>query len=173
MVLSLPMRIRTHLLAPTLAAAMLATAAMTGLAQSTGREAVKADVRKALEDYVAAFSAGRPDVIAERSAFAPMLNLGATGVSTSMTAEDVRTRYDGNLTSLAAQKYQRSTVDSATVCLLNDAAAIVSGQFTRYRTDGSVLSKIAATYVFAKSDGQWKITTLISHGTDRAITCRD
>ena len=56
---------------------------------------------------------------------------------------------------------------------LDDAAAIVSGQFTRYRKDGSVLSKIASTYVFAKSDGQWKITTLIGHGPDRAITCKE
>ena len=167
------MRIRTSLVTATMAAMMLATATMTGVAQSPGREAAKADVRKALEDYVAAFSAGRADVIAERSVLAPMLNLGGTAVSTSMTAEDVRRRYDGNLKALAAEKYQRSTVDSATVCLLNDAAAIVSGQFTRYRTDGSVLSKIAATYVFAKSDGQWKITTLIGHGTDRAITCQE
>ncbi len=167
------MRIRTSLMTATMAATMLATATLTGVAQSAGREAAKADIRKALEDYVAAFSAGRADVIAERSVLAPMLNLGGTAVNTSMTAVDVRTRYDGNIKALAAQNYQRSTVDSATVCLLNDAAAIVSGRFTRYRTDGSVLSKIAATYVFAKSDGQWKITTLISHGTDRAITCQD
>jgi hypothetical protein len=143
-----------------------------GFAQTAGPDAVKAEVRKALEDYVAAFSARRADLIAERSIQAPMVNLGGTGATASMTAEDVRRRYEGNLKALDAQKYQRSTVDSATVCLLNDASAIVSGEFTRYRTDGSVLSKIAATYVFAKTNGQWKITTLIGHGTDRAIACK-
>ena len=167
------MRIRTNLVVAAMTATILATATMAGTAQSTGREAAKADIRKALEDYVAAFSAGRADVIAERSVLSPMLTLGATAPSISMTAEDVRKRYDGNLKALAAQNYKRSTVDSATVCLLNDAAAIVSGQFTRYRADGSVLSKIASTYVFAKGDGQWRITTLIGHGIDRAITCKE
>ena len=167
------MRIRTHLFTAALAATMVVTTSLTGLAQSTGREAVKADIRKALEDYVAAFSAGRADQIAERSALAPMLNLGAAAPTASMTARDIEQRYAGQLKGLAAQNYKRSTVDTATVCLLNDAAAIVSGTFTRYRTDGSVLSKIASTYVFAKSDGLWKITALIGHGAYRGITCKE
>ncbi|MBM3770221.1 MAG: nuclear transport factor 2 family protein [Acidimicrobiia bacterium] len=137
----------------------------------SAQDRVSAEVRKALEDYVANFSAKRADLIAEQNVLAPSTLIGGTAVTTSLTAADVKHRYETNLNSLVSQKYGRSQVKNATVCALNDSAAIVSGQFTRYRTDGSVLSELASTYVFAKSDGRWRIVTQIGHSLDRRMTC--
>lgn len=155
------------------AAVLLALGYASGahLSHVNAQERASADVRKALEDYVAHFSAKRADLIAEQSVLAPSTTIGGTAITTSLTPSDVKKRYETNLNGLVAQKYARSTVDTATVCLLNDSAAIVSGQFTRYRTDGSVLSHIASTYVFAKSDGRWRIVTQIGHGMDRRVAC--
>ena len=113
----------------------------------------------------------RADLIAQQSVMAPSTTIGGSAITTSLTAEDVRRRYDSNLQALTAQRYGRSVVDGATVCVLNESAAIVSGRFTRYRTDGSVLAEIASTYVFAKSDGRWRIVTQMAHGRDRQIAC--
>lgn len=159
--------------------ALVALVSTVGLVGSVGvsrsaaqpQAAVEADIRQALEDYVGHFSAKRADLIADQSVMAPSTTISATAVTTALTPADVKRRYEANLNGLAAQRYERSRVKNATVCLLNDAAAIVSGQFTRYRTDGSVLSEIASTYVFAKSDGRWRIVNQISHGTDRRISC--
>lgn len=142
-----------------------------GRVDTAAQDRASAEVRKALEDYVAHFSAKRADLIAEQSVLAPSTTIGGTSITTSLTAADVKNRYETNIKGLVAQNYGRSQVKSATVCLLNDSAAIVSGQFTRYRTDGSVLSEIASTYVFAKSDGRWRIVTQMGHGLDRHISC--
>jgi hypothetical protein len=152
---------------------LLALGHWSGTQMSTVRaqERASAEVRKALEDYVWHFSAKRADLIADQSVLAPSTTIGAAAITTSHTPADVKRRYETNLNGLVAQNYARSTVDSATVCLLNDSAAIVSGQFTRYRTDGSVLSHIASTYVFAKSDGRWRIVTQAGHSMDRKIAC--
>lgn len=135
------------------------------------RAAIAGEVRQALEEYVGHFSAKRADLIAQQSVMAPSTTIGGSAITTSLTAEDVRRRYDSNLQALTAQRYGRSVVDGATVCVLNESAAIVSGRFTRYRTDGSVLAEIASTYVFAKSDGRWRIVTQMAHGRDRQIAC--
>lgn len=143
----------------------------THISHVSAQERASAEVRKALEDYVAHFSAKRADLIAEQSVLAPSTTIGGAAITTSLTAADVKRRYETNLNTLVSQNYARSQVKDATVCVLNDSAAIVSGQFTRYRTDGSVLSELASTYVFAKSDGRWRIVTQIGHGMDRRVSC--
>ena len=136
-----------------------------------GQGALKAEVRAALEEYVRAFSARDANAIANGMLTAPWLLLGDEGVVAYVTAVDVKNRYVTTLDQLATQKYDHSTVKSATVCVMSDSAAVVSAQFVRYRTDRSILSEGSASYVFAKSAGRWKIVTQINHAPGRGLTC--
>jgi hypothetical protein len=72
---------------------------------------------------------------------------------------------------MVADRYDHSAVTGATVCIMSDTAAIVSAQFVRYRTDGTVLSEGSGTYVFATSGGRWQIAMQIDHSQGRGVTC--
>jgi hypothetical protein len=75
---------------------------LVGGAQSAHAETAKAEVRAALDEYVKAFSAERPDVIADRVYLAPSFNLAPNGDSiVSNTTGDVRRRFEAILTQLA------------------------------------------------------------------------
>jgi ketosteroid isomerase-like protein len=127
-----------------------------------GQDALRSEVRAALDEYVRAFSAHDAAAIADRVVMAPSLLLGNDGVVTYGTTADVKSRYIATLGQLANDKYDRSVVKTASVCVLNNSAAVVTAQFVRYRTDGSTLSEPSATYVFAKAAGGWKITRGLS-----------
>jgi hypothetical protein len=157
-------------------ATALAVAGWIGLRSEkpSAQESLKTEVKAALDEYVRAFSSNRADVIADRVYMAPSFTIGTgsgPGVVVSMTTADVKGRFESNLKALAEQNYQRSETKSANVCILNNAAAIVSAQFTRYRKDGTVLSEPAATYVFVKTAEGWRIAALMGHTPDRALKC--
>lgn len=141
--------------------------------QSPSRDAVKADIRAAWDQYIRDFSARRADLIAERSYTAPSASLAGGGVVFSMTPADVKSRFESTLTTLVAKNYERSATRTANICLLNDGAAILSGTFVRYLKDGSVMSEIAGTYLFAKTAPGWRIVAQIGHTADRVMTCSD
>jgi hypothetical protein len=138
---------------------------------ASAQETLKAEVRGAWDEYVRAFSAQRADLIADRVYLTPSFALNANNVVVSMTAAEVKARFESQMDTLKAQNYQRSETKIANVCVLNDVAAILSGQFIRYRKDGSVLSELAGTYVFAKTPQGWRIVAQISHSPDRVVKC--
>jgi hypothetical protein len=142
-----------------------------GSAPSLAQEKAKAEVREAWDEYVRAFSAGRADFIADRVFLTPASWLNEDGVSVSMTAGEVKARFESQLNALATENYQRTETKVANVCVLNDGAAILSGRFTRYRKDGSVLSELAGTYVFAKTPQGWRIVAQMRNSADRLLTC--
>jgi hypothetical protein len=142
-----------------------------GAAQGPAVDTLKAEVSAAWEDYLKVFAAGRSDVISERVYLAPSYALGAAGPSVSATAAEIKTRFDASIGALVPQNYARTTTKSANICVLNDATAILSAQFTRYRKDGSVLSEPAGTYVFSKTKQGWRIVAQIPHAPERVITC--
>jgi ketosteroid isomerase-like protein len=142
-----------------------------GESRMRGQDALKAEVRAALDEYVRAFSAHDPKAIASRVVAAPSLLVGNDGVVAYGSEADVKGRYTATLDQLAKQKYERSVVKRATVCVMSDNAAVVSAHFVRYRTDGSTLSEPTASYVFAKSAGQWKIVAQINHAPGRGLSC--
>jgi hypothetical protein len=163
-------------------AVVIATAVLTcgwivGRTQkAAAQEAATAEIRGVLEEYVRAFSSQRGDLIAERVYMAPSFTMAApvggnAGIVTSMTAAEVKTRFESVLKGLAAQNYQRSEIKDANICVLNDVSAIVSARFTRYRKDGSVLSEPVATYVFAKGAQGWRILAATAHTPDRMLKC--
>jgi hypothetical protein len=132
---------------------------------------LKAEVSAAWEDYLKVFAAGRADIIGDRVYLAPSFSLTATGPNVSMTPADTRARFETSIGALVKQNYARTTTKHANICVLNDATAILSTQWTRYRKDGSVLSEPAGTYVFSKTTDGWRIVAQIGHAPDRVMKC--
>jgi hypothetical protein len=141
--------------------------------QTSSRDAMKADVRAAWDQYIRDFSSRRADLIAERSYTAPSASLAGSGVVFSMTPADIKSRFASSIGALVAKNYERSDTRTANVCILNDGAAILSGTFVRYLKDGSVMSEIAGTYLFAKTAPGWRIVAQIGHTADRVVKCGD
>ena len=141
--------------------------------QTSSRDTMKADVRAAWDQYMRDFSSRRADLIAERSYTAPSASLAGSGVVFSMTPADVKSRFESSIGALVAKNYERSDTRTANVCILNDGAAILSGTFVRYLKDGSVMSEIAGTYLFAKTAPGWRIVAQIGHSADRVVKCGD
>jgi hypothetical protein len=164
----------THVMRKTmaLAAALAIGAGLSALyAQPAGQETLKAEVSAAWEEYLKLFAEGRADVIGDRVYSAPSFNLTANGPNVSMTPADTRARFESSIGALVKQNYARTTTKHANICVLNDATAILSVQWTRYRTDGSVLSEPAGTYVFSKTKEGWRIIAQTGHAPERVMTC--
>ena len=70
---------------------------------------------------------------------------------------------------LKAQGFGRTERAEANIKVLNDNTAIASSKAIRYTQDGSELELRGATFVLRKSDGGWKIVTLIHHSPDTVI----
>jgi hypothetical protein len=140
-------------------------------AQEVSESEVKASVRSVWDAYIGAFSAGRTDVVANEVYAAPSFQLGAGGADVRMTAADTQARFDATHRSLALQEYDRSETDRAEICVINDGAALLSAHFTRYRTDGSVLSKGASSYLFGRFDDGWRIVAIMANPAAKLIAC--
>ena len=155
-----------------LAAALVIGAGLSALyAQPSGQDALKAEVSAAWEEYLKLFADGRADVIGDRVYSAPSFNLTANGPNVSMTPADTRARFETSIAALVKQNYARTTTKHANICVLNDATAILSVQWTRYRKDGSVLSEPAGTYLFSKTKDGWRIIAQTGHAPERVMRC--
>jgi hypothetical protein len=139
--------------------------------QAPAPDPIKAEVSVAWEDYLKLFAAGRADVIGERVYLAPSYALSATGPSLSMTSAEMKKSLESSISALSVQNYARTATKSANICVLNEATAILSAQFTRYRKDGSVLSEPAGTYLFSKTQQGWRIVAQIPHSPERILSC--
>ncbi len=159
--------------ASTTAAILLAVACLPTavVAQAPPESDVKAEVRAAWDAYIEAFSAGRTDVIAEEVYAAPSFQLGPAGAAVRLGAAETRAAFDATHRQLAPERYDRSETDRAEICVINPAAALLSAHFTRYRTDGSVLSRGASSYLFARVDGDWRILAIMANPAGKLIAC--
>ena len=141
------------------------------VAQAPPESDVKAEVRAAWDAYIEAFSAGRTDVIAGDIYAAPSFQLGAAGAAVRSEAAETRAAFDAIHRQLAPERYDRSETDRAEICVINPATALLSAHFTRYRTDGSVLSRGASSYLFARLDGGWRILAIMANPAGKLIAC--
>jgi hypothetical protein len=55
--------------------------------------------------------------------------------------------------------------------VLTPTSAIASGEFIRYRKDGSVLSRHGNAYVFSKGPDGWRVVGMLSHDPAKPIRC--
>ncbi len=159
--------------ASTIAAILLATACLpaAAAAQATPETDVQAEVRAAWDAYIEAFSAGRTGVIAEEVYAAPSFQLGPAGAAVRLGAAETRAAFDAIHRQLAPERYARSETDRAEICVINPATAVLSAHFTRYRADGSVLSRGASSYLFARVDGDWRILAIMANPAGKLIAC--
>ena len=157
----------------TTAALLLAAACLpaAAAAQATPASDVKAEVRAAWDAYIDAFSAGRTDVIAAEVYAAPSFQLGPAGAAVRSDTAETRAAFDATHERLALESYDRSETDRAEICVINPATALLSAHFTRYRTDGSVLTRGASAYLFARVDGSWRILAIIANPDEKLIAC--
>ena len=71
---------------------------------------------------------------------------------------------------LQAQGFGRSAFERMSVKLLAPTIALASMHWTRFRTDGTVLETLGATYTLLAIEGHWRIVSLIAHSADTVAT---
>tara|TARA_B100000029_G_scaffold448151_1_gene470443 strand:+ start:574 stop:1068 length:495 start_codon:yes stop_codon:yes gene_type:complete len=141
------------------------------LGQEFDEDTIKEEVLTAWNAYIAAFSAGQTDVVANRIYSTPSFQVGAQGVTTRLTARDTKVAFDEIHQYLATERYSHSETDTATICVLNSSSALLTAHFTRYRDDNSVLANGASAYFFGKFDDDWRIMAIIGNPTAKLIDC--
>ena len=101
----------------------------------------------------------------------PHVILGRNIIVTS--AEQSTERYKKRAERLKAEYPERdkSKFKAANVCVLSAGAAIVSGYFTVFAKDGSVMSIDGVAYILSKEPQGWRIAAFASTAPDRVVRC--
>jgi hypothetical protein len=73
------------------------------------------------------------------------------------------------LRDLKEHGYSHSKWVELHVKLLGKSVALASAIFTRYKTDGSEMATLGATYLLRKNDGDWKIAVINPHPASDVI----
>lgn len=160
---------RICLVVATLVAATAFCTPSAAPAQAQNRPQLRAELTSALEQYVAAFSDGRADYIADSVYTAPAYFFGSGDVVVRVTSADVRSHFEQMMAPLPAQGYARSELRGSDVCILSESAALVTLDFARLRADDSVIIEGTAIYFYAKTAEGWRINASI--GSSQRIEC--
>jgi hypothetical protein len=134
-------------------------------------DAVAGEVAAALKEYHRLFSSKQADVMAERAYGAPLTTLGRNNYTVLQTREDVEAWARPFVARLVADGWDRSEMPSPSICVLTPTSAIASGEFVRYRKDGTVLSRLGNAYVFSKGAEGWRVVAMLSHDAAKPIRC--
>lgn len=158
----------------TIFAVLLASIATCSNAQLTDndRQAIAAEIAAALENYHSVFSTGSAIEMADEIYAVPLLSVGASGNTTAWnTREEVVNMLASLLTNLRQQGWHRSAMPSPQICVLGRDAGFASGQFIRYREDGTEISRSGMAYIFQKKEDGWRMTTFLAHDADLQLSC--
>jgi hypothetical protein len=136
-----------------------------------GTAAVAREVAAALKEYHRIFSGKRADEMAKRAYAAPLMSLGRGSYTVWTTPQDVEKWAGGFVANLQTQGWDRSEMPSPSICVLTPTSAIASGEFVRYRSDGSVLSRHGSAYVFSKGPEGWRVVAMLSHDPKKPLRC--
>ena len=136
------------------------------------RNSVHEEIAAALENYHYVFSTGTPAEIANQIYGAPLISVSTIGATTIWeSTEEVEEWVSGFLSSLKEQGWYRSHMPSPSICVLSENSGFASGQFIRYREDGSEISRSGMAYVFQRKPEGWRMTTFLAHETDVELAC--
>jgi hypothetical protein len=135
------------------------------------RDAVAREVAAALKEYHRIFSSKRADDMAKRGYAAPLMSLGRENYTVWATPRDVEAWASSFVANLQTQGWDRSEMPSPSICVLTPTSAIASGEFVRYRRDGSVLSRHGTGYVFSKGTEGWRVVAMLSHDPAKPLRC--
>jgi ketosteroid isomerase-like protein len=94
---------------------------------------------------------------------APRMLVSASGVAVMAGADEVEARFGQLMQELKARGYGRSELSELQVQRLDDRIAVVSISGARYRTDGSHLESLGATYTMRKTNAGWQIVVTMLH----------
>jgi ketosteroid isomerase-like protein len=131
-------------------------------AQDVEQESEKAAVERAYRTYGEAFSSGDLSTVLQYCNV-PFVVISPQEVRVLPTTADVETFYGKARQDLKERGYSHSKLSEVHVRLLGTTVALVSSLFTRYKTDGSELATLGATYLLRKTDGVWKIAVITVH----------
>lgn len=149
-------------------AVLLILASWSGtILAGTEEEAVK-DVLKAYEE---AWSRHDGEAVASFY-FEPAMRVGKGGPVVRATRAEQRAFFDGFLRGLVERGYARSAWEELDVRLLDPQTALASGITVRYRSDGTVLERVAVTYGLRDSAEGWKIFMSATHSPDNVLRFR-
>lgn len=151
----------------------LGTGTASILAQSLDKAAISEKVAVVFNSYLSAFSSGQAGIIANQIYAAPAYSVPAQGPRLSLTSEALLPVFENQIAELATDDFEKTEAQRTNICVLNQSAAIVSATFTRYRSDGSVIGRGAATYFFARFPENWKIVAVTSHLQEDVIRCAE
>jgi hypothetical protein len=134
---------------------------------------VEREARALIENYYRLFNERDPRGMSEQLFHVPWIYLNPEGTRLFESREETASLFEESLASIVPRGWARSEFPNPTVCVLSLGAATVSGNFYRYKTDGSVLSEHGVTYVVGKTEAGWRVVSLASHPPGRAIACKD
>jgi hypothetical protein len=136
-------------------------------------DAVEREARAVIQSYYRLFNEQNPKGMSEQLFHLPWIYLNPEGTRLFTSREETAALFEDSLASIVPRGWARSDFPSPTVCVLSLGAATVSGNFYRYRKDGSVLSEHGVTYIVGKTADGWRVVSLSSHPPGRAIGCRN
>jgi hypothetical protein len=110
--------------------------------------------------YAAAFS--REDVVAISKSFGcPCAWIsGQQGLGQVATETEVQRMLGNFLTDLKERGWVRSQLDQLKIWPLAEDLAMLLGDVTRYKADGSVLERVRGWYTVRRDAQNWKIVTI-------------
>ena len=147
---------------------LLILAVWPGLALPGAEEEAVKDVLKAYEE---AWSRHDGEAVASFY-FEPAMRVGKGGPLVRATRGEQRAFFEGFLRALVERGYARSAWEELEVRLLDPQTALASGITVRYRSDGTVLERLAVTYGLRESAEGWKIFMSATHSPDSVLRFR-
>jgi hypothetical protein len=135
---------------------------------------IEKDVTAALHNYYRLYTEKNNKALSSEVFFDQWIQLGANGPQlTGTEPADVARRFAANIQRLEQQGWVKSEYPKPIVCVINAGTAIASGEFMRYRKDGSVISVNGTSYLFGKTAAGWRIVSFFGHERGKIIGCND
>jgi hypothetical protein len=133
---------------------------------------VREEVTAVIETYYRLFNDKNPKAMSEELFHIPWIYLNPEGTRLFSTREETAALFEESLAAVVPRGWERSAFPKPSVCVLSLGAATVSGNFYRYKKDGSVLSEHGVTYVLGKTADGWRVASLSSHPPGRELVCK-
>jgi ketosteroid isomerase-like protein len=124
-------------------------------------DAVVREVEAFYQAYIDGFNREDADAFLASFDFPHTMLSGERGLLVTATASAQRRFYQPLMTALHERGWGRSGIDQLQVWPFSETLALIVSDVTRYKTDGSVLEKVRASYMVRRSGETWKIVTLM------------
>ena len=132
----------------------------------------KLEVAAALQNYMKVFNERNFKAVAEDVWTNPSVGFSDKGI-TMIDLEAHLKRSQGVYSTLDKIGWDRTDTPVSTVCILNENAALISGDYRRLRKDGSVIEQSGSVNLFSKGPGGWKMVARIITAPSKTATCVD